>query len=283
MSTIGSLRTTARSLLKEAGIISYMIDVDALLMHVLNIDKNTLLTGLRRPVIDNHIDKFMCLVETRCSHMPIQQLTGKCEFMSLEFAVDHNVLVPRPDTEILVEAILKAEKIEDTKGLEIGVGSGCISISLEYYSKDIEMYGVDISPEAVKIANKNHNSIQCSDRKDIFIISDLFKNVPRGTFFDFVVSNPPYIETDEIELLDSCVKDFEPRDALDGGKDGLKFYREIVEQAKDYLKKDGRIYFEIGYNQAQAVKDILATAGYVDIKVLNDYAGKDRVVLARRI
>jgi len=249
-------------------------------MHVLDIDKNTLLTNLDRPMSDIHADKFMQMVNARCGNVSIEYLTGKCEFMSLEFAVNPNTLIPRPDTEILVETILAAEKNDNTRGLEIGIGSGCISISLEYYAQNITMGGVDICPEAVKVAAKNYMRIL--SRESIFAVSDIFENVPRGTLFDFIVSNPPYIETEEIERLGSNVRDYEPRIALDGGADGLDYYRRIAEQGSDYLASDGRIYFEIGYNQARRVKNILSKAGYVDIMILSDYAGKDRVVWARR-
>ena len=278
--TINSLRATSRNLLKEAGIDSYSIDTDVLLMHILDIDKNDLLTNLGRAVSEVHADVFIKLINERCDNAPVQYLTGKCEFMSLEFDVDHNTLIPRPDTEILVETILAAEKMENTNGLEIGVGSGCISVSLECYADNIKMLGVDINPAAVAIASKNYERIL--SRSGTFTASDLFDNVPRGTLFDFIVSNPPYIETLEIGRLDSTVKDFEPLLALDGGADGLDFYRRIVDRAGEYLKDNGRVYFEIGYNQARAVKEILAAAGYVDIVILDDYAGKNRVVKARR-
>jgi len=275
--TIGSLRATSKSLLKEAGVDSYAIDADVLLMHVLDIDKNTLLTNPDRPVGSADADRFIELINARCNKTPVQYLTGKCEFMSLEFAVNPHVLIPRPDTEILVETILAAES--DASGLEIGVGTGCISISLEHYGNNIIMHGVDISPEAVGVATLNAERFSASLR---MTCSDLFENVPRGTLFDFIVSNPPYIETEEIGRLDSGVKDFEPRLALDGGVDGLDFYRRIVKQAWEYLASDGRIYFEIGYNQARAVGEILEATGYVDIVVIDDYAGKSRVVTARR-
>ena len=298
MATISNLRAAGRSFLKKAGITSYNIDTDVLLMHVFEVDKNTLLTDLRRPANPDLDDKFMRLINARCNHVPVQYLTGKCEFMSLEFMVNQSTLIPRPDTEILVETILAAETPENVCGLEIGVGCGCISISLEYYADNIVMRGVDINPEAVLVATQNYMRIPRPQkapihskniefaskifRNSIFIVSDLFQNVPRGTLFDFIVSNPPYIETDEIERLDSCVKDYEPRAALDGGPDGLKYYRLIAEQAGRYLTQGGRIYFEIGYNQARAVEGILAAAGYLDIKILDDYAGKNRVVCGRR-
>ena len=284
--TVNNLRAMGRSLLKEAGIDSYAIDVDVdvLLMHVLDFDKNTLLTNLDRFADDAQAGEFSRLIDARSNNVPIQYLTGKCEFMSLEFAVDENVLIPRPDTEILVETVLTQETSGSVEGLEIGVGSGCVSISLEYHGINISMRGVDIDEAAVQTTVYNWKRIFKGSilQRDKFFVSNLFENVPRGTFFDFIVSNPPYIETEEIGRLGSSVKDYEPRIALDGGADGLEFYRRIVGQAREYLADEGRIYFEIGYNQARAVEEILASAGYVDIVVLDDYAGRNRVVMARR-
>jgi release factor glutamine methyltransferase len=284
LTTISDLRAAGRSLLKEAGIAGYEIEADALLMHVLDIDKNTLLTNLDRFADYTHADEFSRLIGARSSSVPIQYITGKCDFMSLEFVVDENVLIPRPDTEILVETILEQEEAGPVNGFEIGLGSGCVSISLEYHGTNMTMQGADISEAAVQMTALNWKRIFKGSilHRDKFFVSDLFQNVPRGTLFDFIVSNPPYIETEEIEGLDSCVKDYEPKIALDGGADGLEFYRRIAEQAGEYLKDKGRIYFEIGYNQARAVKEILAFAGYVDIVILNDYAGKNRVAMARR-
>ena len=270
---IRNLRAEGRKRLKEAGIDSHAIDADVLLMHLLGIDKNTLLT---EP--DKYVDKpvaaeFWRLVDRRCDNVPVQYIVGKCEFMSLEFILDENVLIPRPDTEILVETVLAKEK-ETVNGLEIGVGSGCISISLEHYAPNITMLGVDISAAAVEIAGKNSQRLS----KGKFIVSDMFDNVPRGTIFDFLVSNPPYIPSDVILKLEENVREYEPKLALDGGPDGLMFYRDICEKAKEYLADGGRIYFEIGHDQGNSVKHILCKAGFFGINIVKDLAGKDRVV-----
>jgi len=249
-------------------------------MYVLEIDKNTLLTRPDCAVSEDDADKFMQLIDARKGNVPIQYLTGECEFMSLEFMVNESVLIPRPDTEILVEIVLAQEPVEPVNGLEIGIGSGCISISLEYHADNIKMCGVDISEAAVRVAAQNYKRI-ISD-ESIFFVSNLFDNVPRGTLFDFIVSNPPYIEAAEIERLGNNVKDYEPRCALDGGLDGLQFYRDICAAASNYLTPRGRIYFEIGYNQAKAVEQILSDNGFVNINVVKDLAGKDRVIMARR-
>ena len=278
MKTISELRSTGRQILKSGGIESYLIDTDVLLMHVLGIDKNTLLTNPDMSIGGIDFIAFCKLLEQRRKKTPIQYITGKCEFMSLEFAVNENVLIPRPDTEILVETILAAESTP-ANGLEIGIGSGCISVSLEYHANYIKMSGVDISPKAVDIAAANQIAINGIPHN--FFVGNLFENVPRGTF-SFIVSNPPYICSEEIDFLDENVKGFEPKIALDGGADGLEFYRKIAKQAPKYLDHSGRIYFEIGHNQASAVTDILTSAGFVDVKTVKDLAGLDRVVWAAR-
>jgi len=318
MHTLSQLRDIGRKTLKAADIKSYTIDTDVLLMFILSIDKNALLTRQDMAVSKTDADIFCNMLERRCKKTPIQYIIGKCEFMSLEFLLDENVLIPRPDTEILVETVLAAEKAPNTRGLEIGIGSGCISVSIEYYGKNINMTGVDISPAAVKIAKKNstivnianstcHSNSTCRSNSarypcpichpcstchsgldpesistdyDKFFVSDLYKNVPRGTFC-FIVSNPPYIKTDEIDALEHNVKGYEPITALDGGIDGLDFYRKITNRAAEYLSDSGRIYFEIGHDQAVDVSEILKAAGFVDINVKKDLAGKDRVVFGR--
>ena len=278
MKTISELRSHGRQTLKSGGIESYHIDTDVLLMHVLAIDKNTLLTNPDMSIRGIDFIAFCKLIEQRRKKTPIQYITGKCEFMSLEFAVDENVLIPRPDTEILVETILAVESAP-ANGLEIGIGSGCISISLEYHANHIKMSGVDISAKAVEIATANQIAI--NNRPHNFFVGNLFENVPRGTF-SFIVSNPPFICSDEIDVLEENVKGFEPRIALDGGADGLDFYHKIAKQAPHYLEQGGRIYFEIGYSQAADVTDILTSSGFVNVKIVKDLAGLDRVVWAAR-
>lgn len=275
MRTINALRAEGRRQLKDG----CHIDVDVLLMHILQIDKNTMLTNPERLVDEDDATEFSRLIALRYKNTPTQYLTGKCEFMSLIFMVDKSVLIPRPDTEILVETVLANET--SGVGLEIGVGSGCVSISLEYYAKGIIMHGVDISRVAVRVAGQNHQRLlNCKSR---FFVSDLFENVPLGTLYDFVVSNPPYIETQEIGNLAENVKGFEPKIALDGGTNGLKFYRRICEKVGDYLTAGGRIYFEIGHNQSVDVKHILCRAGFSDVHIVKDLAGRDRVMWGKKV
>jgi len=305
--TINALRAFGRKQLKDAGISSYLIDADALLLHVLEIDKNTLLTQEDKMADEEAANTYFELISNACAKMPIEHILGRGEFMSLEFILNEHVLIPRIDTEILVNTVLKNES--HAIGLEIGVGSGCIAVALEYYGTNLTVYGVDVSGEAIWIATQNWMRIAMMrntanellygdksgsgcDRKikieDAFsnrkyINSNLFENIPSGMHFDFIVSNPPYIETDEITMLDDSVKQYEPIIALDGGTDGMDFYRRICAEAPKYLTEDGRIYFEIGYNQGEEVKKIVSDAGFVDVMTLKDTGNRDRVVWGRMV
>jgi len=273
------MQHTINSLIQETRKNIDIIDIYVLLMFVLQVDKNFLLINGKIDISEHSTSKFFELCKRRAKGEPTQYIINSCEFMSLNFYIDNNVLIPRPDTEILVETILENESNGAEKlGLEIGSGSGCISISLSYYGNYF-MHGIDISQKAIDIANKNADSILETNNSCKFYQSDLFKNIKPDSF-DFVVSNPPYIPTNDIEQLSINVKNFEPICALDGGKDGLGFYRKICRQAKYFLKPNGNIYFEIGYNQADDVALLLKTNGYTNIKIIKDLAGLDRVVKA---
>ena len=215
----------------------------------------------------------------RESGRPTQYILGTWEFMGLPFSVGEGVLIPRGDTEILVETIL--EKKESLRTiLDIGTGSGCIPISLSHYGKFDSVLAVDISPKALGYAMKNAaaNHVEIS-----FYESDLFSNVPaewKGRL-DAIVSNPPYIPKEDIAGLMTEVRDFEPRNALDGGADGLDFYRAIVAESRDWLKQGGWLFFEIGYDQGEALRSLLAEAGYAEIGIRQDLAGLDRVAFGK--
>jgi release factor glutamine methyltransferase len=228
---------------------------------------------LRREVAAGEFEEALALCE---AGMPLQYVLGRWEFMSLEFFIGREVLIPRPDTETLVETILAHER-KGSKGLEIGVGSGCISISLAHHG-GIIMLGTDICPRAVEIAkfNATRHSRE-SGNPPTFVAANLFP--PGIEEFDFIVSNPPYIPTGEIADLDESVKNYEPLSALDGGHDGLEFYRRIAAQAAARLAVGGRIYFEIGYNQGEDVKNILKMNGFFGINIIKDLAGHDRVIV----
>jgi release factor glutamine methyltransferase len=289
---LADLRAWGRDVLRASSIENYAHETDILLMDTLDMDKNALLTKGDFEPPTALVELFRKSIDRRRAHMPLQYVVGRWEFMSLEFNLGAgNVLIPRADTEVLVQTIM-AEEPPGARGLEIGLGSGCISIALEYHG-DMVMTGVEICPDALEVAKANHESIfgrqnvfggsakKAQKRASRFILSDLFQNVPRGTLFDFIVSNPPYISKGEIEMLNKSVKDFEPHVALYGGDDGLDFYKKIVAVAGEYLVPDGGIYFEIGRDQADAVKKILYRSGFSDINIVKDLARHDRVIFAR--
>ena len=216
--------------------------------------------------------KYKEYIEVRKQHIPLQHITGVQEFMGLEFCVNEHVLVPRQDTEVLVETVLKEMKT-GADVLDMCVGSGCIIISLVKLGKDVKGTGVDISEEALKVAAKNCEKLSANVN---LIHSDLFEKVEGS--YDVIVSNPPYIRTAVIEELKEEVKFHDPFLALDGKEDGLYFYRKIVDESRTYLRQGGKLYFEIGHDQGEDVKNLMEEAGFSGVTVKKDFAGLDRVV-----
>lgn len=264
--------------LKEAGIEEAALDARYLLEHICGTNRNDLLVHGDRLVDESHEKRYRELIAKRASRIPLQHLTGVQEFMGLEFAVNEHVLIPRQDTEILVEEVLK-ELHDGMEVLDMCTGSGCILISLLRYSNRCKGVGVDISEEALQVARANAESVLNAGTSETMVSlvqSDLFENVTGK--YEFIVSNPPYIRSDVIPTLMPEVKDHEPMQALDGTTDGLYFYRKITAQSPEYLKKGGMLYFEIGHDQAADVSNIMAEAGFKEIKVVKDFAGLDRVV-----
>jgi release factor glutamine methyltransferase len=231
---------------------------------------------------------YYALIETRCAGVPIQYITNRQEFMGLEFYVDEGVLIPRGDTEVLVEHIIEYTTglEEPPRILELGTGSGAIAISLAILIPDASIIAVDIQPHALKVAEKNAKSHGVSNRVDL-LLGDLFSpllDCYEKESFHVVVSNPPYIPSGDIESLEPQVKNYEPRAALDGGKNGLEFYGRLAEEGLSWLHEGGLWAVEIGYGQCEDVKTILkGTGGYCDIRVIKDLAGINRVVSAIRI
>ena len=218
---------------------------------------------------------YQALIRRRSEGYPVQYLTGNTEFMGLPFFVNESVLIPRQDTEVLVETALAMMKPE-CRLLDMCTGSGCILLSLAKLGTVAEGVGVDISEGALKVAERNRENLGLSQVR--LVHSDLFESV-EGVF-DMIVSNPPYIPTEDIEDLMREVRDHEPHLALDGSKDGLLFYRKLAEESGRYLVPGGSLLFEIGYDQGEAVSQLLDQAGFKDIHVKKDLAGLDRVVYA---
>jgi len=260
--------------LREAQIAEADLDARLLLEFVCGTGRGDLYAHADREVTHEEFEKYLFYVQKRAVHVPLQHLTGEQEFMGLTFEVDRHVLVPRQDTETIVEeAMLRLH--DGMKILDMCTGSGCILLSLLKYSNDCEGIGADISEEALAVARRNAEKLGIDAT---FLTSDLFGNVT-GTF-DIIVSNPPYIETAVIDTLMEEVRNYEPLLALDGGEDGLVFYRRIAVEARKYLTRGGVLLLEIGYDQADAVEELLKRCGYVDIEVKKDLAGLNRVVCA---
>lgn len=263
--------------LANAGVPEAELDARLLLEFICGTNRNDLLVHGDREVEADKQDAYEAAIAKRMERIPLQHITGEQDFMGLTFRVNEHVLIPRQDTEILVEEILK-DMQDYCRILDMCTGSGCILISLLHYNNWCEGVGADISPLALQTAEKNGKALLAEEKRPIWLESNLFEKVEGK--FDIIVSNPPYIRSDVIETLMPEVKDHEPMNALDGTEDGLYFYREIVRQAPEYLKKEGRLYFEIGHDQGEAVSELLMQAGYKEIHVVKDYAGLDRVVYA---
>ena len=263
--------------LQAAGIEEAALDARLLLEAVCGTDRNDLPVHGEQPVSPEAEEKYLNWIRQRAEHIPLQQLTGEQDFMGLTFSVNEHVLIPRQDTEILVEEVLK-ELHDGMRVLDMCTGSGCILLSLLYYSNDCEGLGVDLSAEALEVAGRNVLKVLTPEKAEHahFLQSDLFEKVEGK--FEIIVSNPPYIASAEVEKLMPEVRDHEPRMALDGTEDGLYFYRRIIEEAGKHLVSSGMLFFEIGYDQGQAVSELMRTEGYCEVQVVQDYAGLDRVV-----
>ena len=271
--TYRQLLETGTRILKESNIDEY--DVDSYILF-------EYMTGMKRSFYLAHSDdevpldaekSYLDVIKKRSERYPLQYITHTAYFYGAEYYVDESVLIPRFDTENLVELVLKNEK--DAKNfLDMCTGSGCIAIAIKDNLKGINATAADISEAALKVAKKNADG-HCADIT--FIHSDLFENIDGK--YDFIVSNPPYIVKDVISTLMPEVKDYEPANALDGGEDGLDFYRQIIKESPKYLNKKGRLYFEIGYDQGESVSNLMRDAGFEDILVKSDLSGNDRCVM----
>jgi release factor glutamine methyltransferase len=272
---LGEVLADTKRALKVSGIDSWRIDSELIVMECTGCTRVQLITREDVPLTEEQLKRVSLMLERRLKREPMQYILGKCEFMGLDFELNSDTLIPRGDTECLVELTLEHIKASGAKtALDIGTGSGAIIVSLAKLSQ-ISGVAVDISQNALAMAQKNAVSNGVADKIQ-FVESNLFENV-KGKF-DVIVSNPPYIESEVVFRLDSQVKDFEPLRALDGGEDGLDFYRAITAEAPRYLTEGGLLAFEIGYNQGKAVSDLMKRTGFEDVSVGQDLAGLDRTV-----
>lgn len=263
-----------KSELEASGIADADTDAELLLMNVCHTERGGRFSHPECELSEDEERLYLDMISKRAARVPLQHLTGIQCFMGMEFEVNENVLVPRPDTEILVEEVMK-DGAAGASILDLCTGSGCIILSLLKYVNESSGTGTDISEAALEIAGRNAEKNGIHAR---FMRSDLFEAVEGK--YDVITSNPPYIRSRDIEGLMPEVRDHDPRLALDGGEDGLGFYRRIVKDAPAYLNPAGRIYLEIGYDQGEQVKEMFMDRGFKDAEIIKDYSGLPRVVKA---
>lgn len=258
--------------LTDAGVPDAALDAWYLLQMVCRIERSYYYVHGEEDITQDAQKEYEIAVQKRAEHIPLQYIIGEQEFMGLRFKVNSNVLIPRQDTETLVEQVLKIVKPE-MKVLDLCTGSGCVLISVLKNAPELTGMGSDISKTALLVAKENAKLHEVDAE---WVRSDLFDNITET--FDVIMANPPYIPTGEILSLMPEVRDFEPESALDGGADGLDFYRKIAGQVKDYLNPGGYVYMEIGYDQGEAVSELMRNAGFTEVEVIKDLARNDRVV-----
>lgn len=258
--------------LTDAGVPDAALDAWYLLQMVCRIERSYYYVHGEEDITQDAQKEYEIAVQKRAEHIPLQYIVGEQEFMGLRFKVNSNVLIPRQDTETLVEQVLKIVK-PGMKVLDLCTGSGCVLISVLKNAPELTGMGSDISKTALLVAKENAKLHEVDAE---WVRSDLFDNITET--FDVVMANPPYIPTGEILSLMPEVRDFEPENALDGGADGLDFYRKIAGQVKDYLNPGGYVYMEIGYDQGEAVSELMRNAGFTEVEVIKDLAQNDRVV-----
>lgn len=278
--TIGAILTWTGQYFREKGVENPRLDAEVLLSHVLEKDRLYLYVHYDQPLTEQELAAYRPMVKARAQRIPVAYITGKKEFMGLEFAVTPDVLIPRPDTEMAVEAALhRLHGHEQPAILDIGTGSGAIFVSLLARLPEASGTAVDISPAALAVASANA-ARHVPERVWDFRQGDVFSSVA-GCLFDCIVSNPPYIPDKEIDSLEPEVR-HEPRAALAGGRDGLDFYRRIVREAPGYLKLGGFIALEAGIHQASAIASLAESGGCLIVEeIIKDYGGIDRVVILR--
>ncbi len=290
ISTLIQLYREGAKILEEAEISDASLDAWYLLEYVTGINKATYFGDPNRPVSEEMVTEYFQYIEERRKHIPLQHITHEQEFMGYSFYVNEHVLVPRQDTEVLVEEALSKLQ-SDMRILDMCTGSGCILLSLlkraeeNYKITGLTGVGVDISEEALEVAKRNREALGCPEEQVHFLQGDLFEALGQDSDqeqkFHILVSNPPYIRTAVIEELDEEVKLHDPYIALDGKEDGLYFYERIIREVSKYLVKQGYLMFEIGYDQGEQVSDLMKKAGFCQVTVKKDLAGLDRVVYGR--
>ncbi len=256
------------------------LNAELLLGHALGLTRLELILEAHRPLVPTELTRYKELLKRKWTGEPTAYLLGVREFFGYQFAVDPRVLIPRPDTETLVEvALTRLSEVEDTprRILDLCTGSGCVALSLGRKRADFRLLGVDLSRDALDVAERNRAALELSDTVT-FAQGDLFGALTAGERFDAIVSNPPYVPSSEILTLEPSVQNFEPHLALDGGEDGLFLVQRIIAEAPQWLTPGGLLALEIGAGQASAVAQVMSAHGFVDLVRSRDYGGHERVV-----
>ncbi|CDI48359.1 peptide chain release factor N(5)-glutamine methyltransferase [Clostridium tetani] len=278
--TIQDLLSEGIKSLKEVGIESYILESQLLLGKVINKDRLFIMINKDYKVSEEEKNQYLKLIDIRKEKMPIKYILGKCEFMGLSFKIKKGVLIPRPDTEILVEKSIEIIRKNHYKNIsDVCCGSGIIGISIATFVDKVNVECFDVEDIPLKVTEENIKLNRLEGKVKVFKSNLLEYAIKNSIKYDMIVSNPPYIKKREITNLMEDVKNYEPHIALDGGEDGLYFYKNIVKQSKHLLNPEGTIAFEIGYDQKEEVSCILESNGFVNIECYKDLAGLDRVVL----
>jgi release factor glutamine methyltransferase len=265
------------------------LSAELLLSHILACPRIKLYTEYERPLTEQELSRMRTLVQRASEEEPIAYLTGRAHFFNLEFEVTRDVLIPRPDTETLVENVLQTVRhqpgMESPRVIDLCTGSGCIAAAIAHHLKTATVLAIDISPAAVKVARQNVERLGLTDRVTVEE-GDLFSPLQRMVDvqpFHMIVANPPYIRTSDLTGLDRSVREYEPLQALDGGRDGLTLHRRILDEAGDRLLSGGRVFLEIAFDQGELAREKGDSYGnFDDVRILKDFGGRDRVLTLRR-
>lgn len=270
-----------RDRLEKSDVPDADIDADILWQYLSGMNRMDMIMAREDDVDDDKSEAYMKLIEKRSTRIPLQYITGEQNFMGYDFDTAEDVLIPRMDTETLVETALKLVKDADhnVDVLDMCCGSGCIGVSFGLWNKNSRIVLADVSEAAICLARRNVAKLCAGDDRFEVVRTDLFEQISGK--YDLILSNPPYIRSDVIETLMPEVREHEPHLALDGTADGLYFYRIIADKAREYIKDEGYVVFEIGNDQAEDVQYLLVDSGYDDIHVVQDLSGNDRVVYGR--
>lgn len=288
--TIGQTLKWVSKLFKSVEIINPERETELLLSYFLKMNRSEIYLNSDRALKNKEKKQLENMIQERIRKIPLQYITKHQEFMGMDFLVEKGVLIPRPETEILVERVIerlkKRKSSSHLKIVDLGTGTGIIAISIAKFIKDITIYATDISKESLQVALKNAQKHNCED-KIIFLQGDLFRpflgKIEKNSL-DVIISNPPYVNSDDFKLLPPEIKDNEPKIALYGGVDGIDYYRKIVKEGPKFLKRDGFIALEVGLNQAKIIKELILKENNYrkNVEIFKDYSGIERVVIAYR-